>query len=78
MVNKLDRTRDLIMKLKYIGNVFDEQVNWGRNDDPRGILEDNKVYEVDRSEVHSSYTKIYLKEFPNMKFNSVHFEECGD
>jgi hypothetical protein len=38
-------------------------------------LEPNKVYTVDKTEVHSWYTKVYLKDFPNVSFNSVHFEE---
>jgi hypothetical protein len=65
------------MKLKYIG-VSDEQVQWGRNDDPRdSFLEIGKTYELLDKEVHSWHTKFILKEFPDKKFNSVSFEEIA-
>jgi len=61
------------MKVKYIG-CTDGQVNWGGNDDPRGLLVEGQVYELERKEVHTWHTKYYLKEFPGKKFNSVSFE----
>ena len=53
----------------------DEQVNWGSNDDPRLLLEKDKIYEIEEVEVHSWHTKIYLVGIKG-KFNSVHFEEA--
>lgn len=61
--------------LRYRGDASDEQVNWGSNDDPRGLLEPSHVYEVEKIEPNSWHTKIYLKSFPGKKFNSVHFDE---
>jgi primase-polymerase (primpol)-like protein len=49
-------------------------VNWGSNDDPKGLLVEKREYEVLREEVHSWHTKLILKDFPNKKFNSVSFE----
>lgn len=62
-------------KLIYRGGASDAQVQWGGNDDPRGVLEPGVAYEVDKQEVHSWHTKIYLKGFPGKKFNSVHFDK---
>lgn len=64
------------MKVKFIGSSV-EQVNWGSNDNPDGILEVGKTYEVWNIEVHSWHTKIILTKFPHLKFNSVCFEEIG-
>ena len=63
------------MKLKYIAtNVIVEQINWGSHEDPRNLLELNKDYEVEKIDVRSSHTKIYLKAFPGKSFNSVWFD----
>ncbi len=64
-------------KIRYIG-ASDEQVKWGGNDDPRGLLKAGWVYELYRSEVHSYHTKYYLAEFPGLKFNSVSFEHVEE
>ena len=64
-------------KIKYIG-ATEDQILWGNNDDPREILEINKTYTVDKVEVHSWHTKVYLKEFPGLKFNDVSFEKVVD
>ena len=61
-------------KYKYIG-CSDNQVNWGRNDDPRGVLVEGQVYELWDEEVHGWHTKLEFKEFLGLKFNSVCFEE---
>lgn len=60
-------------KARYTGNASDTQVRWGGNDDPRDLLEVGKVYDIKRVDVHTWHTKIYLVDFPGMKFNSVHF-----
>jgi len=65
-------------KVRYLGDVHDVQVRWGGNNDPRGILVPGDEYEVLDIEVHSWHTKIILKEFPNLKFNCVHFEEVDN
>lgn len=51
----------------------DEQVNWGGCADPRGLLEEGKQYAIQRVDVRSWHTKIYLEEFPGKGFNSVCF-----
>lgn len=33
------------------------------------------VYTVEKTEVHTWHTKVYLKEFPGLYFNSVCFED---
>lgn len=63
--------------VRYRGGATIEQVNWGGNDDPRGVLVDGGIYKVLRVEPHTQHTKVYLEEFPSLKFNSVHFELVG-
>ena len=63
------------MKVKYIG-ASDAQVNWGSNDDPREVLKEGKEYEVLRREVHRWHTKLFLVDFPELKFNSVCFKDA--
>lgn len=52
-----------------------EQVNWGNNDDPNGILIQGDVYYVEHVEVHSQHTKVELRGVLGKKFNSVCFEK---
>lgn len=59
---------------KYVSEPSIEQIKWGKNDDPRGLLKLNKIYKG-KKEVHSNYTAIFLDEFPDKKFNSVNFCE---
>lgn len=59
------------------GQVDQSQINWGGHADPRGVLVEGEVYEVDRISVHSSHTRIYLKGHPK-HFNSVWFEEAPE
>ena len=61
-------------KVKYTG-ATDDQVRWGDNDDPRQHLRIDSTYTLLRKEVHSYHTKFTLVEFPQLKFNSVSFEE---
>lgn len=65
------KTNDAVI---FIG-ASDEQVAWGGNDDPRKHLVSGESYTIDRIETHNWHTKIYLKEFPGKKFNSVCFSE---
>jgi hypothetical protein len=50
-----------------------DQVRWGGNDDPALVCYTGGIYTVDHTEIHSQHTKVYLKEFPGKKFNSVSF-----
>jgi len=59
--------------VRYIGT-SDAQVNWGANSDPRGVLIEGDCYHVEKVEVHSWHTKLYLRGIPG-KFNSVSFEK---
>lgn len=52
----------------------DEQVRWGDGDDPRIHLVFNEVYTIEKIIIHSWHTKIYLKEIPGKKFNSLFFK----
>ena len=47
------------MKLKYVAeSVSKAQINWGGNDDPTGLLEVGKEYEVAYADVRSQSTRI--------------------
>lgn len=50
----------------------EDQIRWGSNDDPNGVLQQNELYVVDYVEVHSQHTKISLSGIQG-KFNSVCF-----
>lgn len=68
-------------KMRYREDAHTDQVRWGSNDDPRGVLIVGQVYTVVRREVHSWHTKVWLREFPDLKFNAIHFsaeEGTGD
>jgi hypothetical protein len=60
------------MKVKYTG-CSKEQEQWGGNDNPeaKGLIVGN-IYEVEKTEVHTWHTKMFLKEIDG-KFNSVCF-----
>jgi len=58
--------------VKYIG-CTQEQINWGSNDDPRGILIEGDSYYIEKVEVHSSHTKLHLRGVYG-KYNSVCFK----
>ena len=60
--------------VKFIGCTI-EQVRWGSNDDPNGILIVGDRYYVEHVHVHSQHTKIELRGVLNMKFNSVCFQK---
>lgn len=61
------------MEAKFIGCSKD-QIAWGGCDDPKGILQVGRIYEVEDVEIHSWHTKYILKGLPGGKFNSVCFE----
>ena len=62
-----DNTTRPIMCISNSSDVFD-----GRNSH---LLKVGCIYNLDDVEVHSWHTYVYLKEFPNVHFNSVLFEE---
>ena len=50
-----------------------EQINWGSNDSPIGILMEGEKYLIADIETHSMHTKISLSGFVG-KYNSVCFD----
>ena len=58
--------------VKFIGSSQD-QVNWGSNTDPDGILNNDTTYEISNVEVHSWHTKIELVGIKG-EFNSASFD----
>ena len=75
VVAELGNSGPLSGKVKCIS---DYENNWGSCEPIKGNLEVGKVYTVDRIEVHSWHTKVWLKEVPGKVFNSVHFEEVKE
>jgi hypothetical protein len=61
--------------VKYIGS-NQMQVDWGHNDDPEKYLNVGDTYEIEKIEVHTWHTKVYLKNYPDKKFNSASFKLC--
>lgn len=49
--------------------------SWGYEHDQKKVADMDGIYTVERTEVHSSSTDVYLEEFPGKRFNSVNFEE---
>jgi hypothetical protein len=63
-------------KVKYIEDyVSNENVKWGTHTDPRGVLTDGETYIIDKTEVHSWHTKVFLKGYEDKPFNSVWFKD---
>jgi len=56
-------------------NVSQAQINYGGHTDPRNILEVGKIYTIQKTDVRSSHTKVYLEEFKDIHFNSVWFRD---
>ena len=52
-----------------------EQIAWGNNDDPKGLLLEGNTYLVQNVEAHSQHTKIQLIGVEG-RFNSVCFERA--
>lgn len=58
--------------------VVAEYLDWGYDSDAEKankFLVKGQVYTVEYTDVYSCNTNVYLKEFPNIYFNSVHFED---
>jgi hypothetical protein len=60
-------------KVKFIGQTK-EQMNWGNNNDATEKLLWGATYDLEKEEVHGSYTQYKLRDIPGL-FNSVCFEE---
>jgi hypothetical protein len=58
--------------VKFLG-CTSEQIRWGNNDDPTGVLIVGDTYYVEHVEVHSQHTKIELRGVKG-KFNSACFD----
>jgi hypothetical protein len=58
--------------VKFLG-CSKEQIAWGNNDDPTGILIVDDKYYVEKVEVRSQHTKLTLRGVSG-RFNSVCFE----
>ena len=61
--------------VKFIG-CSKEQIAWGNNTDPTGILIVGDKYYIEHVEVHSQHTKIFLRGVSG-SFNSVCFEKVN-
>jgi len=59
---------DDLVVYKYPNNGYDHDQQTARK-----YLNIDQVYTVDFTDVHSSSTDVYLKDFPNVSFNSVQF-----
>ena len=59
-------------RVKFVSYIK-EQVYWGNNDAP-DMLTMGETYTIETVDVHTSHTKVTLKNIPG-RFNSVHFEE---
>lgn len=70
--NKMDIYNTKPRKIKCVRN--DEDV-WGDGGENHHLLEIGKEYTLEDIIVHSWHTIVYIEEFPDMKFNSVAFEE---
>ncbi len=61
----------------YKVKVTDKTRNNGFESDKENVrkhLQKGKVYTIDKTNVSSGFTDVFLQEFPNIEFNSVNFE----
>ena len=58
-------------------DVSQAQISYGNHSDPCGVLEVGKIYTIQKTDVRSGHTKVYLKEFQGMSFNSVWFRDIN-
>ena len=62
-------------KVIYIGTT-NEQVHWGACKDPRGLLQEGETYTLERVDVHTWHTKLFLVEEDSGRgFNSASFKK---
>ena len=58
--------------------VTEETIKYGHDDDQEIVkkyLEIGKEYEISYTEVYGFHTDVYLREFPEIRFNSANFED---
>ena len=60
------------MKVKFIKNATQEQIDWRRNDNPNKLTV-GKIYEVEKWDEDSWHTDVTLKDIKGT-FNSVSFQ----
>ena len=68
---------DLYANEGYRVTVTEQTINWGWESDKEKAnkyLKPGEVYTVLRTEVGGWHTDVWLKEIPNVYFNSVHFQ----
>lgn len=58
--------------IRYTG-CSDDQVRWGGNDDPRGVLEVGSTYSLYDIKIHTNHTKVWV-DGGKGAYNSVCFE----
>lgn len=64
-----------------VSGIFDEKdelcngFDWQKEHASKHI-KPRVIYEVERTIIHGWSTEVFLKEFPNVAFNSVHFYEA--
>lgn len=64
-------------KVKYIKHPTKNQLKGGYYDNPIKLLKIGRVYEIERIEVYSWYTWIFLKKYPDLHFNYIWFEDIN-
>lgn len=60
-----------------VAYVSQEEEAWGGTD-PRGMLEPNATYTVEKTIVFKSMSLVTLAEHPDCEFNTVLFKEVGE
>ena len=60
-----------------VAYVSQEKEAWG-GADPRGILDPNETYTVEKTIVFKSMSLVTLAEHPDCEFNTVLFKEVGE
>jgi hypothetical protein len=58
-------------KVKFVEK---DPMSWGVNPDNAKHLLLNETYTVERTDVHSWHTRVYLQEVPDIPFSSVWFK----
>jgi hypothetical protein len=53
----------------------DDQVKYGQGYDPRHYLKMNETYEVLKFKMYAWHSHVWLKDFPDVWFNSAHFRK---
>jgi hypothetical protein len=61
------------VKVKFI--LDREPLSWGVDNNNAKYLTLNQSYTIERTDVHSWHTKVYLQEIPNIPFSSIWFDE---